>query len=564
MKKIKICGKDIAKFAIVYDPADGESVKFASEELARYIELACGAKMRVMKTCDVTPLVYEKIKVGPSANSGSHDITGEEEFIIKCAPDIVRIMGGQPRGTIYGVYDFLEKEIGWRFFTSDCETLVGGDVDIPSKKRHWKPVFEWRDVCSSAYWPEDISVKRKLNSSYERRISAKRGGSFFYPGRFVHTMESLLGVPQHQQPCFSDPEVLEKCIASVRELLRANPEARIISVTQNDAERDEVSHCRCPRCAAIDEEEGSHAGTLLRFVNAVGEAIEDEFPKVKLITLAYLHTLKCPKITRPRRNVIIEFAPMEMNFVRPATDPCNTGFISEFEKWGKIADKIYIWDYIVDFSFTVPIFPNFGVIAPNLRYYAEHNVTGMFLEGDNYRHDEYTTDLAELRGYLLSLLMENPKITDEELAARREEFLAAYYGKNGSAVGKFVDIITEIASVDGNFVGCFHNPNELMDRDLFLSRLPEMEALWNEAEAGAETELQKSHCERSRLCYTYLKLLHAFDAMCENPDTRAAILEENEKFYRLLQKYAIRPRGMMSELPVLNDFTQNMAVKIYW
>lgn len=564
MKKILICGKDVSKFTVVYDPRDGEAVKFAAEELARYVELASGVRLSVITKSEVTPLVVDKMKVGPGASSGSFEINGEEDFFIECSPDLVRIVGGQPRGTLYGVYDFLEHEIGWRFLTPDCEVLTGGDVDVAPVRRRWRPVFEWRDVCSAVYWDEDISAKRKLNSSYARRIGAKRGGSFFYPGRFVHTMESLLGVPQGTQPCFSDPDNLEKCIASVRELLRANPEARIISVTQNDNDADKKNYCTCPRCAAVDAEEGSHAGTLIRFVNAVADAVRDEFPRVKIITLAYLHTLECPKITRPRDNVIIEFAPMTMNFVRPVTDPCNAGFISEFEKWGGITDKLYIWDYIVNFSFSVPVFPDFGVIRPNLRYYADHNVTGMFLEGDNHQKFGETSDLAELRDYLLAKLLAEPFMTEDQYLAHRRDFLLGYYGKNGEAVGSFVDIITEIAAKDGHFVGCFQNPQTLFPIEDFVARIPEMDALWDLAEQGAVSDAEKAHCERSRIGYSYLKILYAFDKLSADPATRDAIAGENESLVPLLRKYNVRVRGIMSDFARDVLPGQNAAAKIYW
>ena len=569
MKKITICGKNIEKFTVIYDPVDGPAVEFAAKELVKYVEKATGKTLPVITPKEDCPMNAAKFKIGPTVNHISFDLEGEEDFVIYCYPDIVRIGGGQPRGTLYGVYDFLENEIGWRFLTSDCEVLTdeNGSHDVPPFRRKWKPSFEWRDVCSAVYWDADIAAKRRINSSYARNIGEERGGSFFYPGRFVHTMESLLEVPQHQQPCFSDPDNLNRCIESVRTLLRGYPNARVISVTQNDCDMDEETYCTCPRCAAIDEEDGSHAGSLLRFVNSVAEAIEDEFPRVKIMTLAYLHTLKCPKITRPRRNVIMEFAPMTMNFVRPVTDPCNADFISEFENWSKVSNNIYIWDYIANFSFTVPIFPNFGVIRDNLRYYASHNVTGMFLEGDNYiRHGE-CTDLCELRGYLLSKLLCDPNMSEEDFLRHRDEFLCGYYGPGGTAIGDYIDIITEIASAEGRFVGCFQNPTLLFDPAAFVSRLPKMEMAWNKAESAAAEAGdpdQISRVERSRLNYTFLKLLYAFDLLNGNDQTRTGLLEENKKFYDLLKKYNIRPRGMTSELPEVTDFDRNAATQIYW
>ena len=71
----------------------------------------------------------------------------------------------------------------------------------------------------------------------------------------------------------SDPVVLEQAIAYTRNILENDPKVSIISISQND----NLKFCTCPRCAAVDEEEGSHMGTILRFVNAVAENIKDDY-----------------------------------------------------------------------------------------------------------------------------------------------------------------------------------------------------------------------------------------------------------------------------------------------
>lgn len=563
MKNITLCGKDIAEFAIYYGKNEPEATVFAAEELSRYIKAASGAELAV-KEIDSAPK-ENAVLLGEKLCPGLYDGKGEEDWVRECKNGLLSISGGYPRGVIYGVYAFLEDIIGWRFLTPDTEVLMGGDVEITDGRESWHPVLEWRDVCSAVYWPDDIACKRRLNSSYARNLDAKRGGSYFYPGRFIHTMESLLDVPQHQQPCLSDPAILEKCIKNVRQLLRAYPDARVISVSQNDCHPYEETWCRCPECTRIDEEEESHAGTMLRFVNAVAEAIEEEFPKVKIMTLAYLHTIKCPKITRPRHNVIIEFAPMTMCYAHPVDSECNHDTVKDFEDWSRVTDQIFLWDYNVDFSFSVPTFPNFGLLKRNFKYYVDHSVTGMFCQADTYIKYGETSDLCELRSYLLSKLLCDPEMSEETFLSHRRDFLLGYYGKNGCEIGRYVDILSEIIDEPEHHIGCFNNPNTMYPREKFLMRLDEMEDCWNKAEAGAETEDEKAHVERSRLGYTYLKLLYGFDMLMEkSEESKAHTLAENAKFYELLKKYHVRPRGSMSELPELTDMTKNMATEIYW
>jgi len=564
MKKITVNRADIAGFKIVYGKNEPESVAFAAEELARYIKAACGAELPIVQK-EAVSCGCKKIVLGAELNPGLYEGTGEEDWIRTVEDGRISISGGYPRGIIYGVYAFLEDVVGWRFLTPDTEVLQGGDVDIPCGSESWHPVMEWRDVCSAVYWPYDIACKRRLNSSYARNLDAKRGGSYFYPGRFIHTMESLLDVPQHQQPCLSDPAVLEKCIKNVRQLLRAYPDARVISVSQNDCHPYEETWCKCPECSRIDEEEGSHAGTMLRFVNAVADAIKDEFPKVKIMTLAYLHTIECPKITRPRPNVIIEFAPMTMCYAHPVDAECNRNVVRDFEDWSKVTDQIFVWDYMVDFSFSVPTFPNFGLLQRNFRYYADHSVTGMFCQGDTYIKYGETSDLSELRSYMLSKLLCDPYMSESELMGHRRDFLVGYYGKGGCEIGRYVDILSEIIDVPDHHIGCFNNPNTLYPIPRFLSRLDEMQACWDKAAALAETDAQRSHIERGRLGFTYSKLLYGFDTLCaKSEESKAAILAENAEFYRLLKKYHVRPRGSMSALPELTDMSKNMAAEIYW
>ena len=62
--------------------------------------------------------------------------------------------------------------------------------------------------------------------------------------------------------------------------------AKYFGFSQNDFE----GYCTCARCKAVNDEEGSTAGTNIRFVNAVAEAVEREYPDKVIETLAYLYT----------------------------------------------------------------------------------------------------------------------------------------------------------------------------------------------------------------------------------------------------------------------------------
>ncbi len=90
-------------------------------------------------------------------------------------------------------------------------------------------------------------------------------------------------------------------------MLRANPNARIVSLTQHDNQ----DYCVCDECKALDAYEGSHSGTMIHFVNAVADAVKDEFPNVAIDTFAYQYTRKPPKHVVPRDNVIVRLCSIE-------------------------------------------------------------------------------------------------------------------------------------------------------------------------------------------------------------------------------------------------------------
>jgi len=84
----------------------------------------------------------------------------------------------------------------------------------------------------------------------------------------------------------------------------------MISISQNDWH----GYCECEKCKTLDEQEGTHAGALIHFINAVAEEVEKEFPDILIETLAYQYTRVPPKHVRPRRNVVIRLCSIECAF----------------------------------------------------------------------------------------------------------------------------------------------------------------------------------------------------------------------------------------------------------
>jgi hypothetical protein len=285
----------------------------------------------------------------------------------------------------------------------------------------------------------------------------------------------------------------QELVKNLKQRLRNNPAATIASVSQNDWH----GNCQCKNCAAIEQEEGSPAGLMLRFVNAVAADIEPEFPHVALSTLAYQYTRKPPKITKPRSNVIVQLCSIECSFCRPLADERNKAFGDDLIGWSQISERLYIWDYTTNFRHYIMPHPNLRVLGPNVKFFAEHNVKGIFEQG---AYTTYGAEMAELRAWVLAKLLWDPRQDGTELA---KEFIKGYYGPAAPHIEAYLTGMHDAAEQSGDWLGCFQ---EYTAKFLNFSTLTQG---WKDLQA-AETAVQDDPERQFRVQVAQLPVLYAF------------------------------------------------------
>ena len=494
--KISINGNDISKYVIVHSSNITETEQTAVNELINYVNKTCGV---TLNDCTYCGGQYEIV-------IGNDKRFGYDGFRIHTNGDKLYITGGRPRGVLYGVYEFLEKYIGWRFLTEEVEYLKDlGNVNIADIDDEQMPILEHRDVYWYSYFKTGIAVKRKINSANTRKIPESMGGSIGYAGSFfVHTLEKLVGCAWTEQPCLTDPAILAKTIESVRAILKETPDAKIISVSQNDNQ----NYCKCERCAAVDEEEGSHAGTMIRFVNAVADEFAADYPELAIHTLAYQYTRKAPIIVKPRDNVIIQLCSIECCFNHPLSDDScelNKAFIYDMVEWAKICNRIYIWDYTTNFTHYIATFPNLHVIADNVKFFVDNNSKGIFEQGN---YNAPSGEFGDLRPYLLAKLLWNPYMSEAEFNIHMDDFGIGYYGASWEYIRKFIDYITECAKKVPHF-GIFDQPAKMLPVEEYLSNT-EIDEWFDKAES-LTTGVMLENVKRVRLQHTYFKMGNEFE-----------------------------------------------------
>ena len=438
---------------------------------------------------------------------GAANVTEEQT-----GDEYVNIIGGNGRAVYYGVVRFLEDFAGTRFFTYELETHTADPVALPETVFiDYKPVFEYRYTSWNAMSKDPLfCVKSGMNGNHGG-ITEELGGRISYgSGLGVHTLgwltETTYPYPGYApNPCLAldspeGQENLEKVIKNVRSVLEQNPNVNIVSVSQNDTE----AHCECDYCKAIEAEEGSPAGVLLRFVNAVAENLEADYPDLTVDTLAYKYTRKAPLITKPRENVCVRLCSIECHFNHPlTTQTCSTcsKFCNDLIEWGKICENIYIWDYTTDFAYYLSFFPNLHVLRENMQLFANNNVKGMFEQGNSQGP---SGEFGELRAYLLAKLMMNPYMSEEEYYTHMDEFLAAYYGAGWQNIRKYIDQISSLALIGPGHT-IYHQPFTAVNDNYYRVLEKNINKWWDATEAAAGDRLE--FVKRSRLHWRYMELM---------------------------------------------------------
>ncbi len=543
----------------------------AAEFLQKVIKKSCGVTLPVS-----TEKSAHSIMIGTREPSPEVKWDG---FRTTTDADHLYLDGNIPRGTLYAAYDFAEKYLGYRMFAHDCEVISkDGTAHVPAGLALIdNPQFDLRSSDWAGFTAHnDFCAHARVNAGYGVSQPESLGGTTTFTDD--HSMQFWICPPSkyyaehpeyyalwegerlptsggknnfNGQLCLTNPDVLKIAIENVLDRLRANPGMTIVEVSHADNQR----YCTCEKCAAVDAEEESHCGTMLRFVNAVAEAVEKEFPDVLVQTFGYQYTSKPPKLTRARHNVIIRYCTMDACFRHPITDPdcpTNSGrFYKEMMEWREKCDHLSVWDYVTNYLSYIAPFPNLRAIRENMRFFADCGAIRMF-EEDAPRCNN-SGAYGQLRAYLLSKLMWNPYMSEEEFNRHMAEFLEGYYGAGWREIKKYIDLEHEVTAdrempcfgVHCDISSAFKCPGmpnikEFIAAEYFpkayqpaypdhyltglCDRIEEAKAYFNKAYDLAETEEQKKHVAVSRLAVTYL------DLFCIYHD-KAKMTEEEQKEY---------------------------------
>ncbi len=520
--KIKIVDNSVSEYQILI-PSEADSViLYAANELHEYLGKITGVKIPVL-TAENRNESMHRIFIGDYPENEKYN---PHMIFYRVNGEDLLIGGGSPKSVLYSVYTFLENELGCMWLSPVAEMVPESENIILSRNLNFEytPDIETRTVHSKLFY-ENHEFADKLKVTYEAfpgYVPEARVHTFhrFMPGYAFYDSHPEYyalrdGKRLTTQLCLSNPDVLRIVTDTVASYFERHPESDIISVSQDD----NTLHCQCEECMAIDKEEGSASGSMIRFVNKVAE----QFPDKTISTLAYQYTRK-PCNTKPADNVLVTLCSIECDRSKPIEEGC-TDFAEDLKGWKLLTSNIRIWDYTTQFTNFLAPFPNFHTLGPNIRFFRDNNAKWIFEQ-----HSHNPSELFELRSYMTAKLLWNPESETDKII---HEFTDAYYEEAGRYIKEYIDIIqAEIMDVPDFFLFLYGDPSQGFDSFLRPGLLQKYDELFNKAEQAVSGKPHVlNRVKTARLSTHYAALEASRKNMTDkyNLDSAPSRLEEFEK-----------------------------------
>ena len=414
---------------IVFPP--GESYRYPASFLQRYIRKSTGIKAVIVKESErkkgVRTIFLGATRYAAEQVGSFQKMKPEELALIPVGRDLV-ICGevspeGIDRGTLFGVYEFLERQLGIRWFYPAYRDWKGyGDgtvipkhdkISFPAKAVRSAPRMRQREggVMYQKYYGIEIEklwhpVLRFGNTRPHQNANHTQVNWVDLYGKThpEYFAKSKNGKPRinfrykgRTYICLSSQAVLDRMMKNLADFDAGKdpgpawgprkPEPKTVYFCCNDGMLPATT-CQCPECAAllrtdrVYEEQGSEL--YFRFISRYAERIRQKYPQRRLAVLAYNHYLAPPEsVPIPDILDVTYVGPKIIYNSNPEQHRQHARYLNRwFELLGKDPIRLNIWLNIVNptqYISAVPfMYPN---IFKQFLKEMENKISGVFING---------------------------------------------------------------------------------------------------------------------------------------------------------------------------------------
>lgn len=442
-------------FTIVIPDDAIPAEKTAARELQEHLKQMTGAEFPVVSAADFGG--GPRIAIGFQAGlpeklaETNYPNLGPEEFVIDGDGEVVLLAGGRPRGALYATYEFLER-LGVRWFTP-TETFVPErpELSVDVVPERYTSPFRSRTNVIGNNPTREWSARNRMNSFIEWGNPGEEYGGGVLQGPDMDNMWRYVsptvfrdhpewaamvngerqietGGTNNWGTCLSNAEFRGFVVARVMDWLRAHADYTGVWLTSNDGS----PYCTCPDCQAIyDAHGGRPAAAQMILVNELADRVAEEFPQVRVKTLAYGWSRQPPKGIKLRDNVTVMLCATNFGFFGEiGYGEGGRQFVEEAEEWKTIAPELEVYLYSHPYN-------DFWYPAPCL-YNQARNIRRIKDLGFRLIHQEdfgkmglVGGEQCALRSWLFTRMAWRPDSDVEELV---QDFCRGYYGKSAQDV----------------------------------------------------------------------------------------------------------------------------------
>ena len=462
-------------YRIVVSSEASVTEKTAAQELKYYLEIISGSVFELSSNPG-----RRNIYIGYRQNSAAFKglikyQDSSEGFSVKVVGHDLVIYGGRDRGTMYGVYRFLQKFLDVQWYTPSFTKIPNAKkFELRAIELSEEPKIKYR--FTDFFCTQDIPwLAHNMMNTTSHKTKNAYGVDVVYWG--CHTMGELLPASKYfkthpeyfafrknhridnGQLCLSNPDVLKIVTDEVLSVIKKYPYFKVYDVSQNDNQK----FCTCDKCKQLENKYGGHSGLMIWFVNKVAREVHKKYPDKYIGTFAYQYTRQAPTHIKPNDNVVVRLCDIECCLVHPLKSACcdeNKAFMKDLKDWRKLTNNLFIWDYIVNYSNYMAPFPNIQVLGPNLKIFSEYGAVEVFEEAQS---GTLGNAFEELKSWVLTQLMWNP---NQNIYTLVKKFVNDYYGAAGKDVLDYYNLCLSLIKPNIHMT-CFSDPSKAPFTDEF-------------------------------------------------------------------------------------------------
>ncbi|MBE6574096.1 MAG: DUF4838 domain-containing protein [Ruminococcaceae bacterium] len=556
---ILIGDTSISEYTVVYSSSASNPAK----EFVKYIKMATGFELDCVQDteCRVGEneiLIGKTNREGNTVNINRSKCNSDSEaFVYGVQNGNLYITSNEQKyGTAYGTYDFLEKYAGINFF-GVLETVdVKKAFYVPANLNYFETsatnefrVFYSNDYDSAEKW--GTNELNGMQGFYHALPSLGKDPSEFKPD-WSYQSE----VHKEADPCLLDPASQQNIITNAKRIAGGNG----MWLGHSDGS----GYCKCSEyCAPFIREHG-RMGPYFNILDVVADALEKDFPNVKILGLAYSHTwnmLKGFDAKDINKNVTYVVCGDNMCGTHSITstgcknqsNPNETfekdygykvetvyGYRDCFDKIVELCPNLFAWDYIYPANHNEQPIPLFHRMYDNFTYFFENGVSGYFLQ--NCTKDNACFDV--MRSYMAAkLLRDGENMTEDQYWGYIKEFMKEYYGDGWSYIYEYINYTYELSQKNEWHIWSNEDWNDIITEEQYRENFDYLMGLWEKAEALAQTEDMAYRVRRDSTQMKYIELCLAYEDYADSEKTDAdlkAYTDMRDAYVDILYKYGFQ------------------------